>query len=260
VSISPYNTFEGNPILNVDPFGDSTFVRKNSDGTYKVTGGSLKGDDNGIYLQDEKGNIGELIDYSATPESFYNSEEKKWLGQINPNDESGRNFLNKEIIAGRPDILYYMLNATGGGKYDFKRLNAKDNKDPKYEDPENFYRGMPILDKKNGKPIFASARDIGNIGAGLVAGYTGINWELARLAFDGLEKSQKNDKNAIESSSTKYAQRLGWRMGYQLITLERAWRVKNRSTPELERIHYTRQAKNLKEVNKDIMTKAEYQP
>jgi|GEM_PF-1985870 len=148
ISFSPYICFLGNPLYNSDPFGDTTFVRILTNGTYEVTGGNLAGKDNGIYLRDEKGKVGDLVGYSATPESFYNSDIDQWMGTINPNDQSGRNFLNNEIVKGNPALEYYMLNATAGGKYDFKRSNARNSSDPLYEDPVNFYRGMPILDKK----------------------------------------------------------------------------------------------------------------
>lgn len=189
--------------------GDSTFVSKTKNGNFKVVGGSLEGNDNGIYLKDG-GKTGELIGYSATPQSFYNSEEGKWMGTINPNDNSGRNFLNNDILKENPNIISYMWNATGGEKYDFKRTNGTDN--VVFDTPEDFYRGMPILKPINGKQIYGSARDVGNIGAGLIAGINGLSWGTARNGFDALESYQKG-KITTESSSTQYGQRLGWNIG-----------------------------------------------
>jgi len=81
---------------------------------------------------------------------------------------------------------------------------------------------------------------------------------MARLGFDGLETIQERWFSR-ESSSTKYAERLGWRMGTQLGIKEHAARIKYKSgVPELERIHY-RGKENLK-INTDIMTEDEYEP
>jgi hypothetical protein len=50
------------------------------------------------------------------------------------------------------------------------------------------------------KPIFASARDIGNIAAGVVAGRSGLGWGAARLGLDGLE-SYENGRFTRESTT-----------------------------------------------------------
>jgi hypothetical protein len=177
-----------------------------------VQGGSLKDNNNGIYLL-QNGKPGKLIGYSATPESFYNSEAGAWMGTINPNDQSGRNFLNQDILAEDPNILSYMVNATGGEKYDFKRTNGSDK--VLYENTEDFYRGMPILSEHNGKPVFGSARDVGNIAAGLVAGRDGMGWSTARLGFDALQSWQQKSFTT-ETSGTQFGQRLGHRIGSQI--------------------------------------------
>lgn len=219
---SPYHYANNNPALNIDVNGDSTFVTMNDSGSYNVVGGNLDGDDNGIYIQNADGTIGDLVGYSATPESFYISEEGKWLGTIDPNDQSGRDFLNNDILKDNPNIAQYMFNATKGEKYDFKRTSGTDK--PVYDSQEEFYRGMPILDGKNGKPIFASARDVGNIAAGLVAGRDGIGWDSARLILDGLESYQKGEIRR-ESTSTQYAQKLGHRIGSQIYLKTKASRL-----------------------------------
>lgn len=77
-------------------------------------------------------------------------------------------------------------------------------------------------------PVFASARDVGNIGAGLVGGISGLSWSTARFGFDFLETKQKFvttkailyypflGVKAIEGSSTQYGERLGFRIGSQI--------------------------------------------
>ena len=217
---SPYVSMDNNPIYLKDPLGDSTFVSKLSEGKYKVIGGSLKGDDNGIYVQDANGKIGELLGYTATPMSFYNADANKWMGTITTGDQGGKNFLNK-LLAENPDLVTYCSNATGGKKYDFKRTNGTTT--TYYNTDETYYRGMPILGTVNGKQIYASARDVGNIGAGIVAGRNGLGWENGRIGFDALESYQQKVFTS-ESKSTQYAEKLGHNIGsamYQKMELGR---------------------------------------
>jgi RHS repeat-associated protein len=223
VQFSTYNYVENNPLKNIDPDGrgtESTIVKRNSNGTYNVVGGNAYDGDNGIYLE-KNGKKGELVGYSATPHSFYYSETEtkvgdgtgQWLGVIDPNDQSGHNFLNDQIVSDDPSLAYYMPNATGGQTLDFKKTNGTDK--VLYNDAQDYYRGMPILDGKEGKPIFASARDVGNVAAGLVAGRSGMGWSTARLGLDALESIQQGSFSS-ESSSTQYAQKLGHRIGSQM--------------------------------------------
>lgn len=152
------------------------------------------------------------------------------MGEINTKDMSGINFLKNQILKDDPNIIYYMANAKGGELYDFKRTNGTENviynND---EDGTEYYRGMPIdlYGKNSSLPVFASARDFGNMAAGIVAGRGGLSWETARSGFDFLEtyKSEGSltalesifcsDKRVIESSSSQFAQLLGWRIGRQ---------------------------------------------
>lgn len=48
------------------------------------------------------------------------------------------------------------------------------------------YRGMLFRDDY-GHTLFASARDIGNYGAGYIAGVSGQTWGASCKAFDALE-------------------------------------------------------------------------
>ena len=235
---SPYSGINNNPILLMDPKGDSTFVNSNSDGTYTVIGGTLDDNDNGIYVKGSNGQVTQMIGYSATPESFYNSEENKWMGTIDPKDESGREFLNSDILTDDPNLLSYMKNATGGKKYDFKRTNGTDK--VLYDTPEKYYRGMPLeLEGEDASlPVFASARDVGNIAAGFVAGNSGMSWGMARFGFDALQTSQVHGKTKtfwfypyfgvyeVEGSSTQYAERLGFRIGKEVRAAQQAAELK----------------------------------
>jgi len=222
---SPYISLDNSPVLLSDPSGLSTNVVKNKNGTYKVVGGKPYDGDNGIYIvNSENKRIGGPFAYSATPHSFYfsDSEKKKgdgkgtWHGTINLQDQSGRNFLNNQILKQAPGVLKYMLNARNGKKLDFKTTNGKDKPIYKSDDLEAFYRGMPILGTYNGKPIVASARDIGNIAAGFIAGRNGMGWSTARLGFDGYQSYASGKGFSSESSGTKYAERIGWNIGSAL--------------------------------------------
>jgi hypothetical protein len=77
--------------------------------------------------------------------------------------------------------------------------------------------------KYNGK--FASGRDIGNVGAGYVAGRKGLSWGAARAGFDALESYQQGGF-ATEGQPTQRAQRVGFDAGsavYQKLKFEREW-------------------------------------
>jgi RHS repeat-associated protein len=209
---SPYATFRGNPIWYVDPDGDdpSTQVDENEDGTYTVVGGDQNDGDNGIYIKNEDGTNGELIGYSVTPESFLRTdmEDPTWMGTIDPNDQSGKSFLN--MVMEEQELLSYIVDkGRGFHEWDFKRSNGTDGVE--YTEPVDFYRGMPLMGTYNGKQIFGSARDVGNIGAGYIAAINGMRWEWSRAAFDAYQSES-------ETSGTQLAQRVGFVIGYILAT------------------------------------------
>ena len=54
--------------------------------------------------------------------------------------------------------------------------------------------------------IVTSARDIGNIAAGYVAGINGMPWGATRIAFDVYQ-------GGMEGKSTRNAEYYGWRLG-----------------------------------------------
>ena len=205
----------------VDPDGRSTWVVANPDGTYTIEGGDLDDNDLNIYVvtYDEDGNmnIGESIGKTTSITSFYNSdldgnnEEKGWeVGAIiNPNDMSGINFMNG-LIQENPDLKSYIVNARTGHKYDFKVTNGTDK-----VITNSIYRGMPIS-MESDEITFSSARDIGNIMAGYVAGRNGLTWGMARLGFDAYQmwsNIKRGNMPKRETRSSRNAQYWGWQRG-----------------------------------------------
>ncbi|UII21599.1 hypothetical protein [Fulvivirga ligni] len=69
------------------------------------------------------------------------------------------------------------------------------------------YRGSVA---KNGK--IGSARDFGNMGAGIVAARNNLSWTIARLGYDGLESYQQR-RLSTEGKTTQKAERVGFNMG-----------------------------------------------
>ena len=188
-NVSPYAYCGGNPVILVDPDGRSTKVKSLENGTYQVFGGDINDKDRNIYVytQDENGDYsvkGKSIGFSATITSFYNSDEEdpnqRWGGIINPNDNSGKIFLNNMTGENSPGLLKYMYLARTGHKYDFKVTNGTDFPIEDI-DPQ---RGMPISTNSSGSITYASGRDIGNMVAGYIAAKNGISWKAARKAFD----------------------------------------------------------------------------
>lgn len=209
--LSPYSYCGGNPVNAIDPDGRSTWVTNHAEGQYQIVGGNLDDKDRNIYVGDfnkegvfiPTGSIG----VSTSITSFYNSDAKgggSWqIGSIiDLNDNSGDRFLSNLISNNPPMIDDYMLNARNNQPYDFKVTNGTNH-------PINgidIYRGMPIGVNGEGKKIITSARDIGNIAAGYVAGVNGMPWGAARIAFDVYQ-------GGMEGKSTRNAEYYGWRLG-----------------------------------------------
>lgn len=232
-NITPYAYASWNPIHFIDINGDSTFVRQISATRYEVVGGTFEGNDNGIYMKDGNRITG-FLGYSATPMSFYNSDVGKWMGTIDTEDKSGQDFLNR-ISRTCLGALSYAASALPGHKNDFKKTNGTNR--IIYSEVDDYYRGMQISNTTDGKKIFASARDVGNIAAGFVAAVNGVIWPLSRTCFDGLESIQNNRK-ATEGLSTQFAEALGYNIGTYVYIQKRVsipgWGIyRNMKRPEV---------------------------
>ncbi len=215
----PYLYCGGDPINRIDPTGCSTWVTAQSDGRYKVVGGDLEDDDLGIYtveLQDGKYEKTGIIGVTPVITSFYNSDANDGKGAwaigsfIDPNDDSGIDFIAKMTGENTPGLIPYAFNARNGHPYDFKTTNGTPNAIEKID----IYRGMPMGTASNGTPIYTSARDIGNMMAGYVAGAHGMFWAEMRTFFDSYQSLQTSLKNKTlkfesEGISSQNAQMYG---------------------------------------------------
>jgi hypothetical protein len=214
---SPYATFRGNPIWYSDPNGDdpSTDVTKNKDGTFTVVGGDANDGDKGVYVVGEGGaRTGEKVGESLSTHSFADAKDNIVTGAvINPSSTEGQDFINNDIVDGDPSLVGYMWNARNGEDYDIKDLGIENRGSLSRQ--QYRYRGSV---SENGK--FGSARDFGNIGAGIVAARKGLSWEAARKGFDTYQGKS-------EPTTTQNAQRLGYQIGLQLRKSEEIIRVNN---------------------------------
>ena len=210
VSFTPYGYCKNNFVNAYDPNGMETHVISNSNGTYTVIGGILNNDRNiYTYSKDKNGKYtikGKSIGITTSTTSFYNSDKSKWINAtLNPFDTSGKEFLNKMVSS---DITLddYIINARNNHSYDFKvRDGSKINKNQTF-----VYRGMIIGGTK--VPLYSSARDIGNMAAGIVAAKNGIPWIAARAAFDAY---QSRSGLQVEGLSTRNAEHYGWLQIYR---------------------------------------------
>ncbi|MDR4932139.1 hypothetical protein [Segatella bryantii] len=212
-SISPYSYCGGNPINAIDPDGRSTWVINAGNGTYQVIGGNLEDKDRNVYVysQDKNGKYtirGNSIGQTTSMTSFYNSDKKSWAKDaiIDLSDNSGKGFLNR-MVSSDVTLDDYMSNARTGKPYDFKVTNGTNKVIPKID----IYRGMSIGSTANGQQLISSARDIGNMAAGIVAAKNGISWSAARIAFDAYQ-SKCSGRPVVEGISTRNAEYYGWSM------------------------------------------------
>lgn len=109
-----------------------------------------------------------------------------------------------------PSLIEYIDKARTGREYDFKVTNGT----PKPIENINKYRGMPVSIPGENSSIYTSARDIGNIAAGYLAGVNGFSWGESRFAFDAYQ-SYTSGRIDIEGTTTRNAQSYGWDLGHQ---------------------------------------------
>ena len=115
-----------------------------------------------------------------------------------------------------------MRNAKTGEPLDFKDRGINE-RDEDVGIVQHRYRGSVATSGEIG-----SARDFGNIAAGIVAGRNPfLSWETARIGFDGLEQVksatgnwdrfvQENRYRKSEGKPTVLAERLGFEMGREI--------------------------------------------
>ena len=222
--LSPYLYCANNPVNAFDPDGRSTWVTDLGDGKYQVIGGDLNDKDLNVYVytEDENGNKirGKSIGVTATMFSFYNSGDEGdgppgWSKDsvIDLNDNSGAEFLSDLASSNPPLASDYIPNAKNNMQYDFKATNGTSEKVDKLD----HYRGMQIGKTEDGVPILASARDVGNIGAGYMVAVNGFTWNEARTGFDAYQSKGKRDQKT-EGISTQAAEWYGYRMGRRSTT------------------------------------------
>ena len=208
---SGYTYCLNNPVKLKDPDGNHVEVTLNEENKYIVTGGVLNNDKN-IYIIKDGKRTGEILGKSLTKYSFFGSNNKVVVGaQIDMLDKSGQNFFDKDIVKSKIDVIYYMANATGGQKYDFKTIGIKNRGN--LSRTQYSYRGMPFTDE-NGNKFIASARDIGNYSAGYMAGISGQSWEASRAAFDALESVQMRGFST-EAMVSQAAEKAGFDRGHK---------------------------------------------
>ena len=161
-----------------------------------------------------------IIGESLTEFSFMGDDGAFVLGApIDLTSMEGQSFLDLEIILDNPSLRQYMPNATGGRPLDFKNLGRDQRGNLSIE--QYRYRASLL---RNGS--IASARDVGNVAAGLVARRAGLSWRAARMGFDGLQTWQDLGWNtlrvgpSVEGRTSRAAQAFGHWLGVTLRAID----------------------------------------
>ncbi len=104
----------------------------------------------------------------------------------------------------------YAIHAGNGEDLDIKDRGLEEAVEEGMNADQHRYRGSVTNDGK-----IASARDFGNMGAGIVAARNNLTWKGARLAFDTYQ-SYTSSTITTEGVSTQKAQYVGFKIGVNL--------------------------------------------
>jgi RHS repeat-associated protein len=239
--INPYNFVTGNPIMAIDPDGDTTFVQEISNNIYQVDYVETRSGDKSVFAvsYDENGNrvLGARIGKTLSTHSFVAPGGRSMRGAIiDLNSREGEEWL-KSIYNQRIDPFKYFQNAGYFQKYDYKTKGMDPEYYQKVEDKEgkisiNFkpeyayaansyvYRGSML-----GNSI-VSARDIGNIGAGIQASRGGLPKSMMRLGFDAYEAMNTGgifSGGTVEPFGSAYPQNRGSDIHFFMSSLNGDW-------------------------------------
>ncbi len=146
------------------------------DGSYKVK----------AWVDDGKKDVvlenGKKVGQSLTTHSFVNEHNEAVVGAIiDTKSSEGQDFINKEIIEANPSMFHYKDNAELNEHYDFKSRGL----DKKATGAEALIHRTRESMTSDGK--MASARDFGNVAAGIVAARAGIPHWIAKIKFNELQ-------------------------------------------------------------------------
>jgi RHS repeat-associated protein len=201
---TPYRFCFNNPVMITDPTGllESTDVTLNDDGTYTVQCVDVNDGDKGIYVVDENGvRTGEEIGESLTTHSFVTKQGNTVNAVLDPKSTEAKMFKD-EIENCTPTLSEYVEDRD---VYNIKGEGGT---------LEDKYRGSQIEEG-----VYASARDLGNYGAGYVAGKNGMLWFSTKTIFERYHATDNGQNlwnifgNGTEGVNTVKAENFGWSHG-----------------------------------------------